>query len=43
MDDLQRWMRQQLEQKRVEPNSGLGEAIILKTAVTLPSGELPHP
>jgi transposase len=27
MDDLQRWMRQQLEEKRVEPNSGLGEAI----------------
>jgi transposase len=27
MDDLQQWMRQQLEEKRVEPNSGLGEAI----------------
>jgi transposase len=27
MDDLQQWMRQQWEEKRVEPNSGLGEAI----------------
>jgi len=27
MDDLQQWMGQQLEEKRVEPNSGLGEAI----------------
>jgi hypothetical protein len=27
MDDLQHWMDQQLEQKRVEPNSGLGQAI----------------
>ena len=39
MDDLQQWMGQQLEQKRVEPNSGLGEAInyMLKrwTALTL--------
>ena len=26
MDELQQWMRQALEQKRVEPNSGLGEA-----------------
>ncbi len=26
MDELQQWMRQQLDQKRVEPNSGLGEA-----------------
>ena len=26
MDDLQQWMSQQLEQKRVEPNSGLGQA-----------------
>ncbi len=26
MDDLQQWMRQQLEQKQVEPNSGLGQA-----------------
>lgn len=26
MDDLQKWMREQLEQKRVEPNSGLGDA-----------------
>jgi hypothetical protein len=39
MDDLQQWMRQQLEQKRVEPNSGLGQAFnyMLKhwTALTL--------
>ena len=39
MDDLQQWMGQQLEQKRVEPNSGLGQAInyMLKhwTALTL--------
>ena len=27
MDELYQWMGQQLEQKRVEPNSGLGEAI----------------
>ena len=27
MDELQHWMDQQLEQKRVEPNSGLGQAI----------------
>jgi transposase len=27
MDELHQWMGQQLEQKRVEPNSGLGEAI----------------
>jgi len=27
MDQLHQWMGQQLEQKRVEPNSGLGEAI----------------
>jgi len=27
MDDLHQWMGQQLEQKRVEPNSGLGQAI----------------
>jgi hypothetical protein len=26
MGDLQQWMRQQLDQKRVEPNSGLGQA-----------------
>ena len=26
MADLQQWMRQQLDQKRVEPNSGLGQA-----------------
>lgn len=26
MDELQQWMRQQLEEKRVEPNSGLGDA-----------------
>jgi transposase len=26
MNELQQWMRQQLEQKRVEPNSGLGQA-----------------
>ena len=26
MDDLRQWMRQQLEQKCVEPNSGLGQA-----------------
>lgn len=26
MDDLQDWMREQFEQKRVEPNSGLGDA-----------------
>ena len=27
MEELQSWMKDQLEQKRVEPNSGLGEAI----------------
>ena len=27
MDDLQKWMQEQIEQKKVEPNSGLGEAI----------------
>ena len=27
MDDLQKWMREQIEQKKVEPNSVLGEAI----------------
>ena len=27
MDELQQWMRQQLEQKLVEPNSGLGQAL----------------
>jgi len=27
MDDLRKWMRAQLEDKRVEPNSGLGQAI----------------
>jgi hypothetical protein len=27
MDQLQQWMKEQLEQKKVEPNSGLGEAI----------------
>ena len=26
MDDLHQWMSQQLDQKRVEPNSGLGRA-----------------
>jgi transposase len=26
INDLQQWMRQQLEEKRVEPNSGLGQA-----------------
>ena len=26
MNELQQWMRQQLEEKRVEPNSGLGQA-----------------
>ena len=26
MDELKQWMRQQLEEKRVEPNSGLGQA-----------------
>jgi transposase len=26
MDELRQWMRQQLEEKRVEPNSGLGQA-----------------
>jgi transposase len=39
MDDLQQWMGQPLEHKRVEPNSGLGQAInyMLKhwTALTL--------
>jgi hypothetical protein len=27
MEDLQKWMQEQIEQKKVEPNSGLGEAI----------------
>jgi hypothetical protein len=27
MDDLRKWMQEQIEQKKVEPNSGLGEAI----------------
>jgi transposase len=27
MDDLHRWMKEQMDQKKVEPNSGLGEAI----------------
>jgi len=27
MDRLQQWMKDQIEQKRVEPNSGLGQAI----------------
>ena len=27
MDDLLKWMQEQIEQKKVEPNSGLGEAI----------------
>ena len=27
MDELHQWMREQLEQKKVEPNSGLGQAI----------------
>lgn len=27
LDDLHHWMKEQLEQKKVEPNSGLGEAI----------------
>jgi hypothetical protein len=27
MEELQRWMKEQLEEKKVEPNSGLGEAI----------------
>jgi hypothetical protein len=27
MDDLQKWMQEQIEHKKVEPNSGLGEAI----------------
>ena len=27
MDHLHRWMNQQLEQKKVEPNSGLGQAL----------------
>lgn len=39
MDELKQWMGQQLEQKRVEPNSGLGDAFnyMLKhwTALTL--------
>jgi transposase len=26
MDDLKKWMQEQLDQKRVEPNSGLGQA-----------------
>jgi transposase len=37
MDDLQKWMQEQIEQKKVEPNSGLGEAIqyMLKRGQTL--------
>jgi transposase len=39
MNELQQWMRQQLEQKQVEPNCGLGQALtyMLKhwTALTL--------
>lgn len=27
LDELQRWMQEQLDQKQVEPNSGLGQAI----------------
>jgi hypothetical protein len=27
MDDLEKWMRAQIEERKVEPNSGLGEAI----------------
>jgi transposase len=27
MDELQTWMKQQIQEKKVEPNSGLGEAI----------------
>jgi hypothetical protein len=27
MDELHQWMNDQLEQKRVEPNSGLGQAL----------------
>jgi transposase len=27
LDDLQKWRQEQIEQKKVEPNSGLGEAI----------------
>jgi len=27
MDDLHHWMKEQLDQKKVEPNSGLGEAL----------------
>jgi transposase len=27
MDELQEWMRQQIDERRVEPNSGLGKAI----------------
>jgi transposase len=27
LEELQRWMREQLDQKKVEPNSGLGQAI----------------
>jgi hypothetical protein len=27
MEELQKWMKDQIEQKKVEPNSGLGEAI----------------
>ena len=37
MDDLQQWMRQQLDEKLVEPNSGLGQAFnyMLKRWTTL--------
>jgi len=27
MDDLQKWMQEQIQQKKIEPNSGLGQAI----------------
>ncbi len=27
MDELEKWLREQIEQRKVEPNSGLGEAI----------------
>ena len=28
MEDLRRWMAEQIDEKKVEPNSGLGEAIL---------------
>jgi len=31
MDDLEKWMRRQIEEKLVEPNSGLGQAISYMT------------